>query len=110
MPLGRARALLARREAIAYVVSEEDGALTLSGDRGLREQNALLNAVVQGASEAVFVKDLAGRYVLANQITAQILQKPHEKILGKDDFTKIPNGIPSLEDRVNASLMEPRPR
>jgi len=45
-PLGRARALLARREAIAYVVSEEDGALTLSGDRGLREQNALLNAVV----------------------------------------------------------------
>src|SRR5947199_85756 len=45
-PVGRARALLARREAIAYVVSEEDGALTLSGDRGLREQNALLNAVV----------------------------------------------------------------
>ena len=24
-----------------------------------------------------------------------------QKILGKDDFTKIPNGIPSLEDRVN---------
>jgi dihydropyrimidinase len=25
-----------------------------------------------------------------------------QKIMGKDDFTKIPNGIPSLEDRVNA--------
>jgi dihydropyrimidinase len=24
-----------------------------------------------------------------------------QKILGRDDFTKIPNGIPSLEDRVN---------
>ena len=24
-----------------------------------------------------------------------------QKILGKDDFTKIPNGIPSLEDRIN---------
>ena len=24
-----------------------------------------------------------------------------QKIMGKDDFTKIPNGIPSLEDRVN---------
>ncbi|HVV00687.1 MAG TPA: dihydropyrimidinase [Verrucomicrobiae bacterium] len=25
-----------------------------------------------------------------------------QKIMGRDDFTKIPNGIPSLEDRVNA--------
>jgi dihydropyrimidinase len=25
-----------------------------------------------------------------------------QKVMGKDDFTKIPNGIPSLEDRVNA--------
>ena len=24
-----------------------------------------------------------------------------QKIMGKDDFTKIPNGIPSLEDRIN---------
>jgi dihydropyrimidinase len=24
-----------------------------------------------------------------------------QKVMGKDDFTKIPNGIPSLEDRVN---------
>jgi hypothetical protein len=44
--LGHARALLARREAIAYVVTGEDGAITLCGDRSLQEQNALLNAVV----------------------------------------------------------------
>ena len=24
-----------------------------------------------------------------------------QKIMGRDDFTKIPNGIPSLEDRIN---------
>jgi hypothetical protein len=44
--VGQARALLARREAIAYVVSGQDGALTLLGDRGLYERSALLNAVV----------------------------------------------------------------
>ncbi len=44
--LSHARALLARREAVAYVVSGEDGALTLHGGRELHEQNALLNAVV----------------------------------------------------------------
>ena len=45
-PLSHARALLARREAIAYVVSGEDGALTLCGDHRLHQQNAMLNAVV----------------------------------------------------------------
>src|SRR6266436_4032979 len=29
-----------------------------------------------------------------------------QKIMGKNDFTKIPNGIPSLEDRVNAFYTE----
>ena len=24
-----------------------------------------------------------------------------QKPMGKDDFTKIPNGIPALEDRIN---------
>jgi hypothetical protein len=44
--LSHARALLARREAIAYVVSAQGEALTLLGDHGLYERNALLNAVV----------------------------------------------------------------
>ena len=44
--LGHARALLARREAIAYIVSGPGKALTLLGDPGLYERNALLNAVV----------------------------------------------------------------
>jgi hypothetical protein len=41
-----ARALLARREAIAFVISGPDEALTLLGDHALYERNALLNAVV----------------------------------------------------------------
>ncbi|HXF59805.1 MAG TPA: hypothetical protein VN539_08265 [Candidatus Saccharimonadales bacterium] len=44
--LSHAKALLARREAIAYIVSGAEEALTLFGDHGLYERNALLNAVV----------------------------------------------------------------
>jgi hypothetical protein len=44
--LSHARALLARRDAIAYVDAGQDSALTLLGDRGLYERNALLNALV----------------------------------------------------------------
>src|SRR4051812_8530308 len=44
--LGHARALLARRETIATVVSASDQALALFGDHSLYERNALLNSVV----------------------------------------------------------------
>ncbi len=44
--LSHARALLASRDAIAYVVAGEDRVLTLGGDREAKERNALLNALV----------------------------------------------------------------
>jgi hypothetical protein len=42
-----ARAMLARREALACVMLDDDEALVLAGGRTLRERNALLNRVVQ---------------------------------------------------------------
>jgi hypothetical protein len=41
-----ARAMLARREALACVMLSEDDALALIGGRTLRERNAMLNAIV----------------------------------------------------------------
>lgn len=45
----------------------------------------LLDAVVSGTSDAIFVKDLRGRYVLGNTATAGFVGKPLDKILGHDD-------------------------
>ncbi|MYM38780.1 EAL domain-containing protein [Duganella qianjiadongensis] len=46
----------------------------------------LLDAVISGTSDAIFVKDLQGRYQLANQATAGFLGKPVSDILGQDDY------------------------
>lgn len=45
----------------------------------------LLDAIVSGTSDAVYVKDLQGRYVMVNQATANYLEKPIEEILGAHD-------------------------
>jgi len=45
-PRLHARAMLARREALAVVMLSEDEALVLEGGRTLRERNALLNEIV----------------------------------------------------------------
>ncbi|MBI1798475.1 MAG: hypothetical protein HYR73_02185 [Candidatus Eisenbacteria bacterium] len=55
--LPRARAILARREALAYVVCGDGSVDTLDGGADLRERNDLLNAVVDSyRSDARFIR------------------------------------------------------
>jgi PAS domain S-box-containing protein/diguanylate cyclase (GGDEF)-like protein len=55
------------------------------GMRSLHASNTLLQAVVEGTSDAIFVKDCSGRYVLINTALAQLLGKPKSQVIGKDD-------------------------
>ncbi len=54
-------------------------------ERALLESHTLLNAVVEGTSDAIFVKDLEGRYLMINTSGARFLGKKVEEVIGKDD-------------------------
>ena len=45
----------------------------------------LLRAVVEGTTDAVFVKDCDGRYLLANQAAGRFIGRPVDEVLGRDD-------------------------
>jgi PAS domain S-box-containing protein len=45
----------------------------------------IMHAVFEGASDAIFVKDLQGRYVMINSAGAQVFGKSPEDVIGKDD-------------------------
>lgn len=51
----------------------------------------LLNAVVSGTSDAIFVKDMQGNYLLANASAAQITGKSSAEIIGNNDFFLFPD-------------------
>lgn len=51
----------------------------------LQNNHMLLNAIIEGTSDAVFVKDRQGRYVMINTAGAQWLGKPVGEILGRTD-------------------------
>ena len=55
--------------------------------RRAQTSQRLLDQVVQGTSDAVFVKDTQGRYVLANQAAARFLGQTQDTILGQTDET-----------------------
>ncbi|WP_310493904.1 PAS domain S-box protein [Dechloromonas sp.] len=50
----------------------------------------LLAAVVSGTSDAVFVKDLQGRYQLVNAAAAEFVGRTIEEIIGRDDHFLFP--------------------
>ena len=50
-----------------------------------RQTGALLRAIADGTTDAVFVKDRQGRYLLFNEAAAGFVGKPVADVLGRDD-------------------------
>ncbi|MEP6919472.1 MAG: PAS domain-containing protein, partial [Acidobacteriota bacterium] len=46
----------------------------------------ILQAVIEATPDAIFVKDLEGRYVLVNEAFSRFLGKSQADIIGKNDF------------------------
>lgn len=49
------------------------------------QNQTLLQRVVEGTPDVVYVKDHQGRYLISNAAGARLIGKPVEEILGKDD-------------------------
>ncbi|MEG3897874.1 MULTISPECIES: PAS domain S-box protein [unclassified Microcoleus] len=61
----------------------------------LRYTNSILHSVIESTPDIIFVKDIQGRYIIANSAVAQFLGKPIEEIIGKDDAGLFPAEIAS---------------
>ncbi len=56
----------------------------------LQSANAILQAVIEGTTDLVFVKDLEGRYLLVNSAVARNAGRTSGEILGQDDSALFP--------------------
>jgi two-component system, cell cycle sensor histidine kinase and response regulator CckA len=74
-------------QPLRAVAIGEDVTLRKRTEAALLESHGLLNAVIEGTSDAVFIKDLEGRYRLINSAGARFLGRSVEDVLGKDDRT-----------------------
>ncbi|MBW7863511.1 MAG: PAS domain S-box protein [Candidatus Hydrogenedentes bacterium] len=59
-------------------------------EEAVRESQNLLQMVVEGTSDAVYVKDLEGRYVLFNSSAARLTGKRSEEVIGRNDTALFP--------------------
>lgn len=59
-------------------------------ETALLENRALLKAIVDGTTDAVYVKDLEGRYKLFNHAAGRFTGKTEAEVLGLDDYALFP--------------------
>ena len=86
-----------RRESLFPVV-EQDGQVAYginfniditaqkSAESELLQKNSLLEAILHSTQDAIYAKDLSGKYLLANQAAADVMGKAAEALTGLDDI------------------------
>lgn len=65
--------------------------------RSLQASYSLLRGIIQGTTEAIFVKNLQGRYLMINPAGARILERTVEDVIGKNDTELFP---PNIADQI----------
>ncbi|MBD0313474.1 MAG: PAS domain S-box protein, partial [Microcoleus sp. T3-bin5] len=75
-------------------------------EEALQESYGVLQTVIEGTGDAIFVKDQQGRYKLANSATAKIFGRPKEEVLGQDDTALLPMEAAAFLQQVDRSVME----
>ncbi len=73
-----------------FVMCGRDTTDRKQAERAHDDQRALLNAIIEGTNDAIFVKDLEGRYLLVNSADAKGLGKTAEEIIGTLDADLFP--------------------
>lgn len=65
----------------------------------LERLHSTLQALVEGSTDAIFVKDIEGRYIVGNRALAALLDRPITEIVGVDDHALFP---PEVAERFRA--------
>lgn len=91
--LGLSRHTDTQGEVIGMIACAIDITQRKRIEEALQESYNILHAVIEGTTDAVFIKNLQGKYVLVNSACARVFVKPVEEIIGKDDTELLPPEI-----------------
>lgn len=80
-------------EVLGAIVLNEDITGRIRTEQALRQEHALLVAVMDAAIDVIYVKDCDGRYVHMNRAGAQALRMPVEDVVGWDDYGLWPSDL-----------------
>ena len=70
--------------------SHQDITERKQAEEELRKSQTLLNGIINGTTDAIYAKDLQGRYILVNSATEKLSGNKAVDMLGRDDYSAFP--------------------
>jgi len=80
-------------EILGAIILNEDITDRIRAEQALRQNHALLTAIMDTATEIIYVKDRDGRYLHMNEAGARLLGMTVEEIIGWDDYALWPSDL-----------------
>jgi len=77
----------------------------LAEENSLQSSSGILRAIILGSPDAIFVKDLQGRYVLINDAGARVVGKTVEEMLGRKDVDVLPPDLANAAMKDDQAVM-----
>ena len=62
----------------------------IEAEEALQENRELLNSIISGTPDAIYVKDTTGKYLLFNRAAQELVGKRVEEVLGRNDMEIFP--------------------
>lgn len=93
-------------ERIATVGVNRDVTQRTRIEAELAKSHAILEAVIEETNDAIFVKDLQGKYVMINPAGARMLGKSPAEVIGKDDTELFSSEDAELLRNVDRQIMD----
>jgi PAS domain S-box-containing protein len=95
---------IAELDALGDAFERADAALQREAAATRRERD-LLQSVIDGCGDAIFVKDTEGRYLLINSAGSRVLGRPPADVLGRTNETLMPAAVASKLGKVDREVM-----
>jgi len=72
----------------------------------LKKSHVLLNSILKEVPDPIFLKDLEGRYLLANEATLKAMGKSKAEVIGKNDSQLFPERSADVLNKVDQQVLE----
>ncbi len=98
--------LWARQLLVAKTTAYYEGAERARVQQNLSKSEDQLRSIMENSSDVIFIKDLEGRYLVANEATSKVLGRPLTDIIGKRDDEIFEEESAQLIMEIDRRVME----
>ncbi len=60
-------------------------------EKKLERSYNILNSIIENTTDSIYLKNLAGKYIMANSALSKIVGKPISDIIGNNDWELFPS-------------------